>query len=64
MTIYFRMSVVMSHITVFIVSLPANTAVSPWCATNEDWSLAEGRVNEVNIVVKCSNRVPIPKLDF
>ena len=49
---------------VFIVSLPANTVVSPRCATNADCRLADWRVNEVNIVVKCSNRVPIPKLDF
>ena len=25
---------------------------------------ADCQVNEVNIVVECSNRVPIPKLDF
>ena len=25
---------------------------------------AEWQINEVNIVVECSNRFPIPKLDF
>ena len=34
------------------------------CATNADCRLADWQVNEVNIVVKCSNRFPIPKLDF
>ena len=33
------------------------------CATNADFRLADWQVNEVNIVVKCSNRFPIPKLD-
>ena len=35
-----------------------------WCATNADCRLADWQVNEVNIVVKYSNRFPIPKLDF
>ena len=34
------------------------------CATNADCRLGDWQVNEVNIVVKCSNRFPIPKLDF
>ena len=35
-----------------------------WCATNIDYILTDWKVNEVNIVVKCSNRFPLPKLDF
>ena len=31
------------------------------CATNADCRLADWPVNEVNIVLKCSNRFPIPK---
>ena len=34
------------------------------CATNVDCILTDWQVNEVNIVVKCSNRFRIPKLDF
>ena len=30
-----------------------------WQTQTADW-----QVNKVNIVVECSNRVPIPKLDF
>ena len=33
-----------------------------WNATNADCRLADH--NEVNIVVECSNRFPIPNLDF
>ena len=36
----------------------------PRCATNADCRLADWQVNEVNIVVKYSNRFPISKLDF
>ena len=40
--------------------------VASQCVTNADsdcrW--AGTSVNEVNIVVKCFNRFPIPKLDF
>ena len=32
-----------------------------WCASNADCRLANWQVNEVNIVVKCSNGFPIPK---
>ena len=31
------------------------------CATNADCRLADWKVNEVNIVLKCCNRFPIPK---
>ena len=34
------------------------------CAANVDCLLTDWQVNEVNIVVKCSNRFPLPKLDF
>ena len=34
------------------------------CASNVDCILTDWQVNEVNIVVKYSNRFPIPKLDF
>ena len=34
----------------------------PGCVTNTDCTLADWQVNEVNIVVKCLNRFPIPKL--
>ena len=34
------------------------------CSTNADCRLADWQVNEVKIVVKYSNRFPIPKLDF
>ena len=33
-----------------------------WCAKNADCRLADWQVNEVNIVVKCSNRLSRPKL--
>ena len=33
-----------------------------WCATNADCRLADWQVNEINIVVKWSNRFSIPKL--
>ena len=46
----------------------ANQKVQYWwvpqthqCATNVDCRLANWQVNEVNIVVKCSNRFPFPK---
>ena len=46
----------------------ANQKVQYWwvpqthqCATNVDCRLANWQVNKVNIVVKCSNRFPIPK---
>ena len=32
------------------------------CATNADCRLADRQVNEINIVVKCSNRVSIPNI--
>ena len=35
-----------------------------WCATNAGCRLADWQVIEVNIIVKSSNRFPIPKLDF
>ena len=33
-----------------------------WCATNADGRLTDWQVNKVDIVVKCFNRFPIPKL--
>ena len=40
----------------------ANLALPVRCATNADCRLADWKVNEVNIVVKCFNRFSIPKL--
>ena len=41
---------------VFCVAFP--------CVTNADCRLAYWQVSKVNIVVKCSNRFPINKIDF
>ena len=40
------------------------TMAGTQCASNVDCILTDWQVNEVNIVVKCSNRFPIPKLNF
>ena len=49
-----------------IVSIQIWAKVSEviWCATNTDCRLAGWQVSEVNIVMKCSHRFPISKLDF
>ena len=49
---------------IFVITEECISPVKHQCATNADCRLADGQVNEINIVVKCSNRFPIPKLDF